>query len=637
MAEDRLDGRDVSWRQLLPWTELFRGFQVALDLNKLLLAALGIVGMWVGWWLLSAIFGAGYDPKPPQWPGTYGQLALSEGEKWAVFKRDRERWNVMHETAGAGAADQKYEAEDLAESPAEYAAVTNALKGVNADDPAALDLALAKLVKQPGDSDPNRVLEPAKARLYERLLGRVKPFGRLARSPWTEDRGPNPYLLATGQTARTEGAPWEAGRFWAWLAEEQLPVLLEPLFKLVYPIVYFFSPRAHGFGPRLYFLLMFLWTVLVWSVFGGAITRIASVQVARGEKVGMTEALRFALRRFVSYLTAPLFPLAFVFALFLFGVVFGLFHMIPGFGDIFVDGLLWPVMLVIGLLMAVALVGLAFAWPLMAPTVSAEGTDSWEAVSRSYSYLIQRPWHYLWYGLVALAYGAAVVFFVGFMSSFAVYLSKWSVAQIQPASRDPSYLFVYAPPSFGWQALLLQGAKDPNGQDVVQFGRVERGPYENYVGELRAWNRIGAWLVAFWLGLFFLFVVGFGYSYFWSAATIIYLLMRRDVDAAELDEVYLEEEDQDAYGGPLTPPAPAGEPAKPGAQPLTMVEPPALRTPAAPAPEAPPVAPSAATEAPAPAALSPVPAESAPAPAASPAPPPDGPSNPEEHPPPAPG
>ena len=65
MAEDKVEGREAGWRQLLPWAELFRGFQVALDLNKLLLAAAGILLMWFGWLLLAWIFGAGYEAKPP--------------------------------------------------------------------------------------------------------------------------------------------------------------------------------------------------------------------------------------------------------------------------------------------------------------------------------------------------------------------------------------------------------------------------------------------------------------------------------------------------------------------------------------------------------------------------------------------
>src|SRR5262249_34249807 len=90
---------------------------------------------------------------------------------------------------------------------------------------------------------------------------------------------------------------------------------------------------------------------------------------------------------------------------------------------------------------------------------------------------------------------------------------------------------------------------------------------------------IGAFLVAVWLYVIFLMIVGFGYSFFWSASTIIYLLMRRKVDDTDLDEVYLEEEDsEEPYSAPVphsggpTSAAPGGMP------PVQMVEPPALRT-----------------------------------------------------------
>ena len=59
MAEEKVEPRETSWRQLLPWTELFRGFQVALDVNKLALAAAGILVMAFGWWLLAVLFTAG--------------------------------------------------------------------------------------------------------------------------------------------------------------------------------------------------------------------------------------------------------------------------------------------------------------------------------------------------------------------------------------------------------------------------------------------------------------------------------------------------------------------------------------------------------------------------------------------------
>jgi hypothetical protein len=64
-------------------------------------------------------------------------------------------------------------------------------------------------------------------------------------------------------------------------------------------------------------------------------------------------------------------------------------------------------------------------------------------------------------------------------------------------------------------------------------------------------------MVAFWVGVFFLLVLGFGYSFFWTASTMIYLLMRRRVDDMDTDEVYLEDmETTDIFGGGPTTPLP---------------------------------------------------------------------------------
>jgi hypothetical protein len=584
MAEDKIEGREVTWRQLLPWTELFRGFQVAFDLNKLLLAAAGILVMALGWWLLAFIFAATFSTQPPESGERYKALYPQDEQKqWEQFRRERDEWNLMYETAGIGGPGQKYEVLDLAGNKQEYDAVKAALEANKQEIKPALD---------------TLKLSEAKKQVYLDKLGKPKPYARLATWPWWEDRGPNPYLLVTGQA----GIPWEAGRFWDWFLRDQLLVMIEPLVKFVQPIIYFFSPRSTGYTSTYFFLVM-LWTLATWALFGGAITRIAAVQVTRGEKIGLREAVRFTLKRFLSYLMAPLFPLALVLIVLIFMVLFGIPHLLPWLGDIFWDGLLWWLMLLCGLVMAVTLVGLV-GWPLMAVTISTEGTDSWEAVSRSYSYVYQKPWHYLWYSLVAIAYGAVLVFFVGFMVSLTAYLAKWGVSKtpfVSLANREPSYLFVYAPTSFGWRTLLLEGAT-VHGQKVVENGAINPDAYADYLDHSRPdgttykWpdektkekevlngaNKVGAFLVAVWLGIAFLLMLGFGYSYFWSASTIIYLLMRRHVDAAELDEVYLEEDEQEGpYGGHFVPPAsppPSPAAAKPSPS-MTMVEPPTLRTP----------------------------------------------------------
>ncbi|HMC66723.1 MAG TPA: hypothetical protein VKI65_17440 [Gemmataceae bacterium] len=538
MAEERTEPREINFRQMLPWTELFRSFQVALDPKKLLMAAGGILVMAFWWWVWSWAF---YSlATKPEW----GRTGPAD---WGEFQQDRRKWNVLHEAAGK---DVEYtDANDLARNPEEFDKIN-----------APVQAAISAIAKNPKASEfqtaDGKIPIEGRPDGYHLMLDdqpyviRAKPFGALRTLPWDEDRGPNPYLLVTGRA----GPQWEAGRFWEWLFTKQLPVLIEPLIKFLKPVVYLFDPNA-GLLNRIYFLIVVLGTLATWAFFGGAITRMAAVQVARNEKITLTDAVKFVCARYVSFLTAPPFPLAFVAVMVVLLAIFGLIHMIPIFGEIW-DGLLWPLVLLAGLAMAVVLVGLV-GWPMMYATISTEGSDSFDAISRSYSYVYQSPWHYVWYCVVALAYGAVVVFFVGFMGSLIVFLGKWGMSVGTWPARDPAFLFLGAPTSFGWRALLLEGSAA--------------------IGELSWWNYIGVALVSIWLGLVFLLILGFGYSYFWTATTIIYLLMRRKVDDTDMDEVYLEEDEgEESYSASTMMPAPS-EPAAAGPS-VTMIESPTLRS-----------------------------------------------------------
>src|SRR5206468_576369 len=129
-------------------------------------------------------------------------------------------------------------------------------------------------------------------------------------------------------------------------------------------------------------------------------------------------------------------------------------------------------------------------------------------LSRSYNYVFQSPWNYIWYSLVAVLYGAALVFFVGFMGSLVVYLTKWSLSQTPGTeyfvTRRVDNLFVDAPTSFGWRQLLVTHPPD----------------------EPLAWYNqfISTPIVSLWVTLVLLLVIGFAYSYYFTAFTMVYLL-----------------------------------------------------------------------------------------------------------------
>jgi hypothetical protein len=560
MAEDKFEQREVNYRQWLPWTHIFRGFSVARDPKKLLLAAAGILVMAFGWWLLATIFYTQQPPVPDDYPtANYQKDGADQHEAerlaFAAFRRDRDQWNVRY--VAAGNDERRLDAGDLADTQEEYDLLLKADSNAAARE-------RAQSVKPVSEKDALRIqwllpkdapkVEPGTPKVA--YLGLARRYGELRTWPWFEDRGPNPYLLVTDQASA-----WRKGYFLDWLLRDQIPVLVEPLVKFFRPIIYLLNPDT-GVLNGLYFLLVIAWTALTWAFFGGAIARMAAVEVARNEKISMREGLRFVAARWKSYAFAPFAPaIGLAVCAVLLMVFFGLPNWIPFFAEFWV-GLLLPLGLVLGLGMAIILIGLP-GWPMIHATLGAEGSDSFDALSRCYSYVLQKPWSYIWYAVVALAYGAVVVFFVGVMGSLMVYLAKWGISQTPLTyyfHRDPSYMFQWAPTSFDWRALLLQGAPETTAAAPGNW-----------------WNHIGPFCVAVWLGLVFLMVLGFGYSFFWSTSTIIYLMMRRNVDDTEFDEVYLEEEEtEESYSVPAASPPATPQPASSATTGLQMVEAPSL-------------------------------------------------------------
>jgi hypothetical protein len=98
-------------------------------------------------------------------------------------------------------------------------------------------------------------------------------------------------------------------------------------------------------------------------------------------------------------------------------------------------------------------------------------------------------------------------------------------------SGDTTSLYAFAPEAPGWRE-AFGPASSPEGQVVA-----------NPTGS----RYLTALLVGFWTHLVFIGLVGISYSFFWSEITIIYFLLRRDVDETEIEEVYLEEEEEEPF------------------------------------------------------------------------------------------
>lgn len=278
-------------------------------------------------------------------------------------------------------------------------------------------------------------------------------------------------------------------------ANTNLAELTEPIQRITRPFVGLFD---EGAGSRALGRagLGVLWVVAVWGLLGGAITRIAVVRFAKDERVGMGPALRYALAHPLALIGSPLTPLLGVATIALPVALFGLLYHLGNAGATFA-GILGFVPLVGGLLLTLILVGLGLGWPLMIASAATEDDDGFDALSRTYAYVYQRPWHYAAYVLLAAGLGLVGVGVVGLFTDVVVHLAGWSVSRLAPQAT---------------------------------YGAFTRA----------TWSEAGstpAAASAAWLGLVGLLVRAWAYSYFWTAAALIYLLLRRDVDGTPISRV----------------------------------------------------------------------------------------------------
>jgi hypothetical protein len=294
----------------------------------------------------------------------------------------------------------------------------------------------------------------------------------------------------------------------------------------------------------LYALIFLLASLAIWALFGGAVCRVAALHAARDERIGLRDALGFAKSKFPSFVAAPLMPVGIVI---LFGAMLfvgGLVGAIPAVGEVFA-GVLFFLALIAGLIIAFVVIGAVAGFGLTFPTIAAEGSDAFDALSRSFSYVYQRPWRTALYIFVSTVYGAVCLLFVKLF----VRLALWAVHTCVGVSMNWGAAYAHD----GAASTTIPG----------KLNALWHGPA--LVGDTTFWGGFGphqfahlSWFAQLWFYLWIFTVVGFVgafvVSFFYSASTLMYFLLRREVDATDLDDVYLEET-------PVAPPPPPAAPA----------------------------------------------------------------------------
>ncbi|MFQ6049313.1 MAG: hypothetical protein ACE5K7_08115, partial [Phycisphaerae bacterium] len=320
-----------------------------------------------------------------------------------------------------------------------------------------------------------------------------------------------------------------AAKLWIDDRPEELPGLVGSIKKGLLGLVWLV--RAHWLFAIIYLAIC----LVVWAIIGGAICRIAALHAARDEKISLKEALKFSLNKFVSFLTAPLIPLVLIVVIGLVTLAGGLVGLIPVVGEL-LAGVLWFLALLAGFIMALVAIGAAGGLHLMYPTIAVEGSDAFDAISRSYSYVYSRPWRTGWYLLVAIAYGTVCLLFVKVVAFLLLKLAHIAAGlgmNLGGAAR-----------------LATVGKLDAIWSAPIWGERLFGGFWDV---PMRWSEQIAAVLIAIYVFLVVGAVVAFAFSFFFSASTVMYLLLRREVDATDLEDVYVEEAEEEAEAAPPPP------------------------------------------------------------------------------------
>ncbi len=285
--------------------------------------------------------------------------------------------------------------------------------------------------------------------------------------------------------------------------------------------------QEHWVYATLYLLIAL--AICAW--FGGAVNRIAALQFAREEKISISQALKFSTSKFLSFFMAPVIPVLIILVLGLLLFLGGLLGSIPFVGEI-VMAVLLGLALILGFAIAFLLVGLASGFLLMYPTIAVEGSDSFDAISRSYSYVFARPWRAILYAVVAALYGAITYTFV----------------------RIFAYIALTATHTFVSMGVFGGGSRMGPGADKLDV--IWSAPtFDSLFGRfnwaaMNGTEKTAAFIIGIWVFLVAVTVTAYLVSYAASATTIIYFLLRRKVDATDLDDVYMEESDDEDAAAP---------------------------------------------------------------------------------------
>lgn len=260
-----------------------------------------------------------------------------------------------------------------------------------------------------------------------------------------------------------------------------------------------------------YSLIYFTYAGVLLCFFGGAICRCAALEFARYERPGLGEAIQFAREQWKALLTAPLIPLGMLAGIGAVLVLAGLAGNLPWIGELLL-GLLIGILYLLGLAMSILLLAMLTGGWLLLPAVAYEKTTGLDAIGRAFSYVINQPLWMLFYTIVELILGTLFYLFIRLFVFLFLRLTYDLVSLGFTEGQIDKLQRIWAEPTFFH--LLNAPMKAAAWSEKIASGMI-------------------------YLSLLFIVavVMALVVSYFFSALTVLYALMRKKVDKIGITQV----------------------------------------------------------------------------------------------------
>ncbi|MHC4661922.1 MAG: hypothetical protein ACYS8W_09565 [Planctomycetota bacterium] len=314
-------------------------------------------------------------------------------------------------------------------------------------------------------------------------------------------------------------------------------------------------------------LIYAIWFVLVWAFFAGAIGRIMAMRIARDETIEMKSALGFAFKRIGTHIFAILFIVIAMVFFYACCMLAGVIGRIPYIGDLIL--ILVYILVFISILIVTMLsVGLIFGLNLISASIATDGVDTFDAISRAYSYVVSRPWQIICYTVLPFVF---ITVFAAFAQGIFLDRVLGAVGIGMGPKWEAPKKFIMEIEEWNFHEHLQKTWENQTPEIIAQKKTdlenaeakleaaemtVEKELWKDSIKSLKieidgkpnALTIVLAIVVKIMYFIAFYLILAYIVAYWIGSQTVAYFLLRKDVDGDRLEEVYLDEgEEEDSY------------------------------------------------------------------------------------------